>query len=155
MNGRTRVSLSSTPPLGGSCATRIIRSKGGELEPYKYIIHKPKLKSGLPIRNGLARLAATMYMLKGFTLKDWWAFAEVFGMPIRVGKYWPQCHPGRDQHPDQRHRQHRQRCRCRNSRKHEAGVYRGGQDQRRRKPLQGDGRLGRQPGEQGGAGVRP
>ena len=60
---------------------------GQPLEPYKYMIHTPQLKSGLTIRNGLARLAATMYMLKGFTLKDWWAFAEVFGMPIRVGKY--------------------------------------------------------------------
>ena len=47
------------------------------------------MKSGLPIRNGLARLAATMYMLKGYTIKDWWAFAEVFGMPLRVGKYGP------------------------------------------------------------------
>lgn len=62
---------------------------GLPLEPYKYMIHMPQLKSGLPIRNGLARLAATMYMLKGYTLKDWWAFAEVFGMPIRVGKYGP------------------------------------------------------------------
>lgn len=62
---------------------------GQPLEPYKYMVHCPQLKSGLPIRNGLARLAATLYMLKGYTLKDWWAFAEVFGMPIRVGKYGP------------------------------------------------------------------
>ncbi|WP_299734011.1 DUF935 domain-containing protein [uncultured Endozoicomonas sp.] len=62
---------------------------GEPLEPYKYMVHTPKMKSGLPIRNGLARLAATMYMLKGYTIKDWWAFAELFGMPIRVGKYGP------------------------------------------------------------------
>ena len=60
---------------------------GERLADYKYLIHTPRIKSGLPIRNGLARLAATMYMLKGYTLKDWWSFAEVFGMPIRVGKY--------------------------------------------------------------------
>ena len=63
--------------------------EGGQLEPYKYLIHMPRIKSGLPVRNGLARLTAVMYMLKGYTLKDWWAFAEVFGMPIRVGKYGP------------------------------------------------------------------
>ena len=63
--------------------------EGGQLEPYKYLVHMPRIKSGLPVRNGLARLVAVMYMLKGFTLKDWWAFAEVFGMPIRVGKYGP------------------------------------------------------------------
>lgn len=60
---------------------------GAPLEPFKYLVHTPRIKSGLPIRNGLARLVATLYMLKGYTLKDWWAFAEVFGMPIRVGKY--------------------------------------------------------------------
>jgi phage gp29-like protein len=62
---------------------------GAELEPYKYLIHMPRIKSGLPIRNGLARLVAVMFMLKSYTLKDWWAFAELFGMPIRVGKYGP------------------------------------------------------------------
>ncbi|WP_330925254.1 DUF935 domain-containing protein [Candidatus Sororendozoicomonas aggregata] len=64
-------------------------AEGEALAAYKYLIHQPRIKSGLPIRNGLARLSAAMYMLKGYTLKDWWAFAEVFGMPIRVGKYGP------------------------------------------------------------------
>lgn len=62
---------------------------GAPLESFKYLVHTPRIKSGLPVRNGLARLAATLFMLKGYTLKDWWAFAEVFGMPIRVGKYGP------------------------------------------------------------------
>jgi phage gp29-like protein len=50
-------------------------------------MHYPRLKSGLPLRNGLARLVAVMYMLKSFTVRDWWAFAEKFGIPIVVGKY--------------------------------------------------------------------
>jgi phage gp29-like protein len=44
-------------------------------------MHYPRLKSGLPLRNGLARLVAVMYMLKSFTVRDWWAFAEKFGIP--------------------------------------------------------------------------
>jgi len=60
---------------------------GLPLEPYKYICHVPKLKSGIPIRGGLARLAAWAFMCKGYTVKDWLAFAEVFGMPFRMGKY--------------------------------------------------------------------
>ncbi len=28
-----------------------------------------------------------MYLLKNFALKDWAAFNEVFGMPLRLGKY--------------------------------------------------------------------
>lgn len=60
---------------------------GEALEPYKFIMHTPRSKSGSVWRNGLARLVAVMYMLKSFTVRDWWAFAEVFGVPVRVGKY--------------------------------------------------------------------
>ncbi|WP_455476154.1 DUF935 domain-containing protein [Bartonella sp. B17] len=60
---------------------------GGKLPAYKFSIHRPKLKSGLPIRTGLARLAAWAFLFKSYTLKDWMAFLEVYGMPLRVGKY--------------------------------------------------------------------
>ncbi|MDG4811669.1 DUF935 domain-containing protein [Hydrogenovibrio sp. 3SP14C1] len=60
---------------------------GLSLEPYKFVVHIPRLKSGIPIRGGLARLAAITYMCKQFTITDWMAFAEVFGMPIRIGKH--------------------------------------------------------------------
>ncbi|WP_265436079.1 DUF935 domain-containing protein [Aeromonas media] len=63
--------------------------QGKALEPYKFIVHLPRTKSGSIWRNGLTRLCAVMYMLKSFTVRDWWAFAEVFGIPIRVGKYGP------------------------------------------------------------------
>ncbi len=62
---------------------------GLPLAPFKFIRHVPKIKSGIPIRGGLARLAAWAYMCKGYTVKDWLAFAEVFGMPLRMGKYKP------------------------------------------------------------------
>ncbi|MGD1469006.1 DUF935 domain-containing protein [Vibrio harveyi] len=62
---------------------------GAPLEPYKFMVHTPRSKSGSVWRNGLARLVAVMYMLKSFTVRDWWAFAEVFGIPVRVGKYGP------------------------------------------------------------------
>lgn len=60
---------------------------GIPLQPYKFIVHTPELKSGVPLRAGLARLAAVAFMCKSYDLKDWMAFVEVFGMPIRVGKY--------------------------------------------------------------------
>lgn len=62
---------------------------GLPLAPYKYLIHLPHIKSGIPIRGGIARLAAWAWMCKGYTIKDWLAFAEVFGMPLRLGKYGP------------------------------------------------------------------
>lgn len=63
------------------------RMEGVDLPPFKFSIHRPKLKSGLPIRNGLARLAAWAFLFKSYTLKDWMAFLEVYGMPLRVGRF--------------------------------------------------------------------
>jgi len=60
---------------------------GIEPAPYKFIVHIHRGKSGIPIRGGVARLAAWSFMCKGYTIKDWLAFAEVFGMPLRMGKY--------------------------------------------------------------------
>ncbi|SDI83755.1 Mu-like prophage protein gp29 [Pseudomonas flavescens] len=62
---------------------------GLPLAPYKFIVHYPRIRSGLPIRGGLARLAAVGYMCKAWTWKDWMAFADIFGMPMRVGRYGP------------------------------------------------------------------
>jgi phage gp29-like protein len=62
---------------------------GVPLAPYKFIVHTPRLKTGIPIRGGIARLAAWAFVFKNFTVKDWVAFCEVFGMPLRLGKYLP------------------------------------------------------------------
>ncbi|CAM3975136.1 DUF935 domain-containing protein [Phaeobacter inhibens] len=66
---------------------------GVELEPFKWISHKAKLKSGLPIRGGLARLVSFGWMCKAYTVKDWMAFVETYGLPLRLGKYGPSATP--------------------------------------------------------------
>jgi phage gp29-like protein len=62
---------------------------GDRLAAGKWIVYTPKLKSGIPIRAGYARIVAWAWMFKTYTVKDWMAFLDVFGMPIRVGKYHP------------------------------------------------------------------
>ncbi|HXM89603.1 MAG TPA: DUF935 family protein, partial [Candidatus Acidoferrum sp.] len=57
--------------------------------PYKFVTHIAKAKAGLPIRGGLARAAGWAYLFKNYVLKDWVTFTEVFGQPLRVGKYHP------------------------------------------------------------------
>lgn len=64
-------------------------AEGIDLTPYKFICHLPHLKTGLPVRGGLARVAAWAWMCKNYTIKDWMTFAELFGMPLRIGKYQP------------------------------------------------------------------
>jgi phage gp29-like protein len=59
------------------------------LAPYKFVTHIAKAKSGLPVRGGVARAAGWSYLFKNYVLKDWVTFTEVFGQPLRVGKYAP------------------------------------------------------------------
>ncbi|MGH7907886.1 MAG: DUF935 domain-containing protein [Candidatus Binataceae bacterium] len=59
------------------------------LIPYKFIIHIAKAKAGLPIRGGIARAAGWAWLFKNYALKDWVTYTEVFGQPLRVGKYGP------------------------------------------------------------------
>ncbi len=63
--------------------------EGLPLPQYRYLIHEPELMSSLPLGSGLARVACVAYMAKSYTLKDWLAFAEIYGMPLRVGKWGP------------------------------------------------------------------
>lgn len=64
-------------------------AEGIPLPPYKFIQHRPRIRSGLPIRGGLARLAAPAYMCKAWAWRDWMAFADIYGLPLRVGRYGP------------------------------------------------------------------
>lgn len=63
--------------------------EGVELEPFKYITHFSKIKSGAPHRAALARLIAWVYLFESFTLKDWVGYIETYGQPWRLGKYGP------------------------------------------------------------------
>ncbi len=59
------------------------------LLPFKFVVHISRSKAGFPIRGGLTRIAAWAYMMKIYALKDWITFAEIFGQPLRTGKYGP------------------------------------------------------------------
>ena len=71
----------TTPLLIGEHGERL------PLAPCKFIFHVHKSKSGLPCRGGIARAAAWNYLFKNFDLKAWMIFAEVYGHPLRLGKY--------------------------------------------------------------------
>lgn len=61
--------------------------QGIPLPENKFIIHRYKAKSGHPSRAGVLRIVSWMYLFKNYDLKDWVSFCEVFGMPLRLGKY--------------------------------------------------------------------
>lgn len=67
--------------------------EGIEPGPDKFIIHTPHAVSGHPMRGGLLRATALAYLAKHFSMKDWMIYAEVFGMPLRLGRYEPGATP--------------------------------------------------------------
>ena len=62
---------------------------GIEIPENKFIIHRYKARSGHPSRAGVLRVLAWMYLFKNYDIKDWVSFCEVFGVPLRLGKYNP------------------------------------------------------------------
>ncbi len=60
---------------------------GSPLPPYRFIVHTPRLKMGLPIRGGLARLCASAFVCSKITLNGWLAYSETYGQPTRIGRY--------------------------------------------------------------------
>lgn len=70
--------------------SHIVFNKAGEeieLTPNKFIIHEPKLKSGLNTKSGLALPCAYYTLIKSFDVAGWAAFAQVYGYPLRIGRY--------------------------------------------------------------------
>lgn len=60
---------------------------GMSLPENKFVVHQYKAKSGHASRAGILRVVAWMYLFKNYDIKDWVSFCEVFGMPLRLGKY--------------------------------------------------------------------
>jgi len=61
--------------------------KGEVMPPFKLVYHRYKARSGYDTRAGVLRVCAWMYVFKNYALKDWVVFTEIFGMPLRLGKY--------------------------------------------------------------------
>ncbi|WP_319543167.1 DUF935 domain-containing protein [uncultured Pseudodesulfovibrio sp.] len=62
---------------------------GEDAPPFKLVYHRYKARSGYDTRAGIMRVCAWMYLFKNYDVKDWVSFAEVYGQPIRLGKYAP------------------------------------------------------------------
>ena len=61
--------------------------KGVQLPRQKFILHSHSGASGDFLRAGLYRGIAWYYLFTNFTLKDWLTFIELYGVPLRLGRY--------------------------------------------------------------------
>lgn len=60
---------------------------GEPLRPFGWVVHRHKSRSTQLARDGLYRTLAWLYMYKHYSVRDFAEFLELYGMPIRIGKY--------------------------------------------------------------------
>lgn len=61
--------------------------KGEALRPLNWLQHRHAAKSGYPARIGLVRQLAWPFIFKNYSVRDLAEFLEIYGIPIRIGKY--------------------------------------------------------------------
>jgi len=80
-----------TDPKGYVRKTPVLMSDenpmGDEIPAWKVLFHRYGGKSGHPTRSGIYRVCAWWFLFKNYAIKDWVTFCEVYGMPLRLGKY--------------------------------------------------------------------
>jgi len=57
------------------------------IPPYKLVFHQHDDEINYPSRSGLFRLCSIYFLIKHYSTKDWATYNEIFGMPLRLGKY--------------------------------------------------------------------
>lgn len=83
------------PPSWFTCAqedrnTLLLRdnsANGSPLQPFGWIVHQHQSRAGYIARTGLFRALAWPYLYKNYSVRDLAEFLEVYGLPIRIGKY--------------------------------------------------------------------
>lgn len=61
---------------------------GAQLWPFGWITHVHKAKSGYLSRAGLHRVLAWPFLFKNYSVRDLAEFLEIYGIPLRLGKYY-------------------------------------------------------------------
>lgn len=60
---------------------------GEPLRPATFAIHVARAKSGWPLEAALGRVLLWFWLFKRYALTDWVSYSELFGSPLRVGKF--------------------------------------------------------------------
>lgn len=83
-SSRLTMELTQSPDI------RLITEQNLRGEPIanpKFVIHIPHAVCGSPLFESLSAAQATIWLIKKLSIANWHTFCEIFGMPIRIGKY--------------------------------------------------------------------
>lgn len=72
---------------GNALRLRDGTADGAEPWQFGWVIHRHRAKSGYMTRAGLHRVLAWPYLFKNYSVRDLAEFLEIYGLPLRVGKY--------------------------------------------------------------------
>ncbi|HGO5822529.1 TPA: DUF935 domain-containing protein [Mannheimia haemolytica] len=72
-------------------------TEGEPLREFGWVVHTHKSRSTQAARNNLFRTLAWLYMFKHYSIHDFAEFLELYGMPIRIGKYGAGATPNEKQ----------------------------------------------------------
>ena len=78
-------------PIGQPNVLRLRDGSINGAEPWEmgWFIHRHKAKSGYISRSGLHRILVWPYLFKNYATRDLAEFLEIYGLPMRIGKYPP------------------------------------------------------------------
>lgn len=62
-------------------------AQGAPLQPFGWITHTHKAKSGYLARSSIYRVLVWPYLFKNYSVADLAEFLEIYGIPLRIGKY--------------------------------------------------------------------
>ena len=60
---------------------------GAEMWPFGCLVHRHSAKSGYIARSGLHRVLSWPFLFKHYGVRDLMEFLEIYGLPMRLGKY--------------------------------------------------------------------
>lgn len=66
---------------------------GMDIPAWRVMMHRYGGMSGHVVRAGIYRICTWWHLFKNYSIKDWVIFCEVYGMPLRLGKYNPGASP--------------------------------------------------------------
>lgn len=77
-----------TPPTNGNLIRlRDNTPDGADLWQYGWVLHTHRAKPGYITRGGLFRVLAWPYLFSNYSIRDLAELLEIYGIPMRVGKY--------------------------------------------------------------------
>lgn len=77
----------TTPDARDTLLLRTDSGTGEPLQPFSWITHIHKARSGYLTNTALARVLVWPFLFRAFSSRDFAEFLEIYGLPVRLGRY--------------------------------------------------------------------